>query len=347
LRHNRRQKDPYPIAISLAYLNQLQFDSLRPPALGVVLHVEADLRALVELGNSGFLHGCDMHEHVLAAALGRNKTITFGLIEELHGSILAHDKDAPLLFVENEICVSARAASRVKNPPAAAGFCQPDMSYKIRPTPEALLIKQASVVLCSVLFAGMCCGPALSKPKQTTKYVYYAISGNTPAAIYSALVSRGPRVGGIKAYASTTAVSSQTGKMLQGKSCQMQDYSFNIDFTIKLPKLKNENALQGGMKTQWRNFSQFLRTHEETHRSIWLSCGAALEAKIRAIKAKSCDDFNAKTVKLWDQIRASCAKKQDAFDVAEQRRLVRQPFMVMAHSRKAKSSLGLKVPKKK
>ncbi len=207
--------------------------------------------------------------------------------------------------------------------------------------------RQALVFLSSLACAGLFCEPAFSKPKQTTKYVYYVINGNTPASIYAALVSRGPRVDGIKAYAATTAISSQTGKMMQGKYCEMQDYSFNIDFTIKLPRLKNENALQGSTKTQWKNFSRFLKTHEETHRSIWLACGATLEAKVRAIKAKSCNDFNAKTAKLWDQIRASCAKKQDAFDVAEQKRLVQQPFMILAHSKKAKSSLALKVAKKK
>lgn len=212
---------------------------------------------------------------------------------------------------------------------------------------EAPLKRQVLVFLSSLACAGFYCEAAVSKPKQTTKYVYYVINGNTPASIYSTLVSRGPRVGGIKAYAATTAVSSQSGKMFQGKYCEMKDYSFNIDFTIKLPKLKNEKALQGSTKTQWKNFSSFLKTHEETHRSIWLACGTALEAKVRAIKAKSCKDFNAKTVKLWDDIRASCARKQDAFDAAEQKRLVRQPFMILAHSKKTKSSLALKVPKKK
>lgn len=203
------------------------------------------------------------------------------------------------------------------------------------------------VILCATIFACLMSNMASGKPKQTTKYVYYSIHGDTPASIYSNLVSRGPRVDGIKAYAATVAVSSQGGKMYQGKFCEIENYAFNIDFTIKLPKLKNENALKGSTKTLWRNFSTFLKNHEETHRSIWLACGSALEAKVHAIKAKTCTEFDAKTVKLWNEIRASCTKKQDAFDAAEQKRLLRQPFVVNVQGQRSKTSSALKVVKKK
>ena len=148
--------------------------------------------------------------------------------------------------------------------------------------------KSALLVLGSVFCACLHGQSALGKPAQTTKYTYYTISGNTPGAIYTTLVKRGPRVGGVKAYAATTAVSSQSGQLIQGKYCSLEDYRFKIDFTIKLPKLKNEAALKGATRTDWKKFSSFLKTHEETHRSIWLACAAALETKVKAIKTKSC-----------------------------------------------------------
>jgi predicted secreted Zn-dependent protease len=186
--------------------------------------------------------------------------------------------------------------------------------------------------------------PASAKPNHTTKYVYYSISGSTPQSIYSTLVKRGPKVGGIKAYAATTAVSSQSGQMTQGPTCEMKDYKFNIDFTIKLPKLKNEQALKGNTKAEWKKFSSFLKQHEETHRSIWLACGAALESKVKAIRAKSCTELNAKTITLWEQMRQSCSKKQDAFDVAEQKKLLRHPFVKLVMSHGSKSAKALAVP---
>jgi predicted secreted Zn-dependent protease len=188
---------------------------------------------------------------------------------------------------------------------------------------------------------------AISKPNQTTKYTYYTISGNTPGAIYTTLVRRGPRVGGVKAYAATTAVSSQSGQLTQGKYCSLEDYKFKIDFTIKLPRLKNEAALKGATKADWKKFSSFLKIHEETHRRIWLACAAALETKIKAIQTSSCAELNEKSTKLWEQMRASCAKKQDAFDVAEQARLLRHPFVKLVLSQGSRSSRALAVLKKK
>lgn len=207
--------------------------------------------------------------------------------------------------------------------------------------------KRALLVLASVSCACLMGNSALGKPAQTTKYTYYAISGNTPGAIYTTLVKRGPRVGGVKAYAATTAVSSQSGQLVQGKYCSLEGYRFKIDFTIKLPKLKNEAALSGATRTDWKKFSSFLKTHEETHRTIWLACAAELETKVHGIKAKSCSDLNKKTTRLWEQMRASCAKKQDAFDVAEQARLLRHPFVRLVLSQGSSTSKALAVLKKK
>ena len=206
---------------------------------------------------------------------------------------------------------------------------------------------RALLVLGSMFCAGLLSESAASKPVQATKYTYYTIYGDSPAEIYSTLVKRGPRVGGVKAYAATTAVSSQSGQLTQGKSCTLEDYKFKIDFTIKLPKLKNEAALTGATKTDWKKFSSFLKIHEETHRSIWLACAAELEEKVHAISATSCAGLNEKTTRLWEQMRTSCAKKQDAFDVAEQARLLRHPFVKLVLSQSARSRTALAVLKKK
>jgi predicted secreted Zn-dependent protease len=210
---------------------------------------------------------------------------------------------------------------------------------------EAQLNKRAVLVLGSVLATSFISESALCKPNQTTKYTYYTISGDTPGAIYSTLVKRGPRVGGVKSYAVTTAVSSPPGQLTPGKSCGQDNYKFKIDFTIKLPKLRNEAALKGATKSDWRKFASFLKAHEETHRSIWLSCAAEMETKVKAIQTTSCAELNEKSTKLWEQMRVSCAKKQDAFDVAEQARLLRHPFVRLVLSQGARTSTALAIPK--
>lgn len=175
--------------------------------------------------------------------------------------------------------------------------------------------------------------PGHAKPSFSTKYTYYLVGGDSVEDIYRAMLSKGPRVNGAKAYAATTATSSQDGKLRQAKSCQIEDYRLKIDFVIKLPKIRNEKILPASDRNRWTQFSAFLKKHEETHRSIWLDCAADLDRKVRAIKASTCAGADAKASKLWEQTRAACSKRHDAFDKAEQKKLMQHPFVRLVYKR--------------
>lgn len=172
-----------------------------------------------------------------------------------------------------------------------------------------------------------------AQPQQTTKYSYYFVRGDSVEDVYSAMLHEGPRVRGAKAYAATSATTTQDGKLRQGGSCQVENYKLKLDFVIKLPKLKNEKSLPASDRSQWQRFSAFLKKHEETHRSIWLGCAADLEAKVRALKAGTCADVDSKAQALWDKMRAACSKKHAAFDAAEQKKLMKHPFVRLVYKR--------------
>jgi predicted secreted Zn-dependent protease len=208
-------------------------------------------------------------------------------------------------------------------------------------------VNRSAIIAASLAVSTIFCGQVSSQPHYSTKYTYYTISGNNAGAIYATMVNRGPRVGGVKAYAKTSAVSTPSAQIIQGKTCKLKDYRLNFAFNINLPRLKNEAALSGNTKTQWRNFANFLKVHEETHRSIWLEYGAALEAKVWNIKASSCDELAAKIIKLRDQMGRECSKKQDAFDAAEQKKLMRHPFVRLVLLNVGHSTKALAVVKKK
>ena len=188
---------------------------------------------------------------------------------------------------------------------------------------------------------GLCAGVA-ANPVQTTRYAYYTVSGDSAVEIYDEMVRRGPRVNGTQAYAATSATTVQDGKLLQSSSCQIKDYRLKLSFVIKLPKIKNEKVLPASDRKQWRNFSAFLKSHEETHRQIWLGCAADLETKVKAIRARSCSDADAKAAKLWNRMRATCGQKHAAFDTAEQKRLMAHPFVQLVYRRHS-SAHGAKV----
>lgn len=176
-------------------------------------------------------------------------------------------------------------------------------------------------------------GEAFAKPVETTRYTYYAIGGDTAAEIYESMMRKGPKVNGAKAYAATSATTTQDGKLLQGASCKVQDYRLKLDFVIKLPKIRNEKALPAADRKRWQQFSSFLKAHEETHREIWMGCAADLERQVKAIKARSCDEADRRATQLWDKIRAACDRKHKAFDAAEQKRLMAHPFVKMVYKR--------------
>jgi predicted secreted Zn-dependent protease len=194
---------------------------------------------------------------------------------------------------------------------------------------KAVLISVAVLVL-------MACGDAaFAKPVERTKYTYYTISGVTAHEVYRAMQRRGPKVNGAKAYASTSATAVQNGKLLQGSSCRIVDYRIKLDFVIKLPRIGNEKILPTADRSHWRQFSAFLKQHEETHRRIWLGCAADVERQVKAIKTRSCQDASRRAAKLWEKMRASCGKKHEAFDAAEQKRLMTHPFVKLVFRRAA------------
>ncbi len=197
--------------------------------------------------------------------------------------------------------------------------------------------------LCVAITAAMSVN-VVAKPFQKTNYKFYSIKGDSPSEIYDSMIRRGPDVNGVNAYASTSATSSQNGKLLQqGGSCRVDSYKFNINFTINLPKLNNEAALRGPTSAKWGQFKSFLKTHEETHRRIWMSCAQTLEAQINALRAKSCKGLDQQAALLWKKMRVSCDAKHAAFDAAEQRRLIQHPFVRLVLGQPRTSTKAFKI----
>lgn len=180
--------------------------------------------------------------------------------------------------------------------------------------------------------------PASAGPAQSTSYSFYKISGKSAAAIYAAMISNGPRVRGAEAYAATTAETTQTGKLVQGSMCQVQNYRLKLDFVIRLPKLTGESAMAAGDRNRWRQFVAFLKRHEETHRSIWLDCAVRLERQVKALRIADCGAADRQAAKLWSATRAQCSARHDAFDAAEQKRIIRQPFVINALSNRSSAT---------
>jgi predicted secreted Zn-dependent protease len=183
------------------------------------------------------------------------------------------------------------------------------------------------LMFATVMIAGFASVTAEAQPLTTTNYQYYSIKGSSALEVYKSMLSRGPNVNGAKAYAATSAQSSQAGFLVQGQSCRIRDYQFKIDFVIKLPRMASENKLPPRVRAKWQQFSGFLKKHEETHRSIWIGCAKEFESKIASLSSGNCETVDSRAAQIWNRIRTACDRKHQAFDAAEQKRLAKHPFV--------------------
>jgi predicted secreted Zn-dependent protease len=173
----------------------------------------------------------------------------------------------------------------------------------------------------------------MARPFATTHYEYYSVSGMSAASLHHSLEVRGPQVGGYKAYAATSMDSHQTGALVQTPAgCAVTNYQLRLNFTMRLPRLAAGSAMNPALRAKWASFEKFVRTHEGVHRSIWMSCAAAAEAKVRAIRSRSCEAAGAMASGIIDEMWAQCTKRHDAFDAAQRNPLMRQPFIAAANA---------------
>jgi predicted secreted Zn-dependent protease len=199
----------------------------------------------------------------------------------------------------------------------------------------------------AVLAAGLAIGgEAQARPQVSTSYTYYPVSGSSAIDLYNAMIRRGPHVNGSQAYAMTSFAPDSKVSIIPGKTCRVH-FQFKLKFTIRLPRLTNESALSGQTRSTWREFSSFVRRHEETHRSIWTQCMQQLENKIDGIRGRDCLQAAKQAVAYSKQIMASCNRKQAAFDAAEQQRVRKHAFIKLVINNYVKRSRALAVKKKK
>src|SRR5262245_21917863 len=110
-----------------------------------------------------------------------------------------------------------------------------------------------------------------------TKYTHYLIAGESAASLKLSMMQKGPRVQAGHAYASTSMEPNIILKTRR-EVCRVEQFNFNMKFTIVLPKLKKSATLSPALRRSFESFYRSAKKHEDTHRSIWLKCGREIEA---------------------------------------------------------------------
>lgn len=160
--------------------------------------------------------------------------------------------------------------------------------------------------------------PAASELRHTTAYRTNPIHGTTPAQLWRSMRAHpiidedGPALANIT-HDHTLSVETERS----GGSCRVSNLDFRWKFVITLPKAVDEARMSGATRGMWREFTRFLKRHEERHRAIFLECGRDFLARAARITGGTCFGMKRKVQRFIDKEYAACMARQRAFDRRE------------------------------
>lgn len=170
----------------------------------------------------------------------------------------------------------------------------------------------------------------------STQYRDHRVRGVTPAEIWRYMNTHpiidpddGP------AYANLThdhdlklSVATQAGV------CRVTGLTFTWRFVLTLPKPVDTGSMTARTRSLWTSFAAALKRHEETHRQIFLKCGARfVPAAENLTGAAGCFGMKRKVQRFVDRRYAACMDEQRAFEKRDRSRILSQPFIRAATGR--------------
>lgn len=183
--------------------------------------------------------------------------------------------------------------------------------------------------------------PALAVPETVTNINYYDVDATSAPALHQQMIARGPVHGRGRAYANIVAKPDYSGQLVQGQSCRLEDFTVSAEFTMTLPRLGGGAKLSPDLAARWSSFEDFVRRHEEGHRAIWLETMDRARTRISALSAPTCRELQAEVDVEFQKEWRSGERRQDAYDRADQEKLVRHPLLQAAASARRKVASAL------
>ncbi len=186
-------------------------------------------------------------------------------------------------------------------------------------------------VASSAALIAMMSVPVHAELEITNDVSYFDVKGTTPIEIYRSILDRSLKIDGKRTVASITTKLTQSGDVQEsGNSCKVEDYKIRLNFVINRPQVANEKNLTPADKESWEQMYAFIKSHEELHRQIWLSCAEKLNSEVGTLAEASCDETVARTNSLWAQMIENCDQQQRSFDDVQTKSLLNQKFYIDA-----------------
>jgi predicted secreted Zn-dependent protease len=183
--------------------------------------------------------------------------------------------------------------------------------------------------------------PVKGQSHTVTKIKHYVVNGTTAASLDQQMIARGPIHGRARAYANIVAKPDYSGQLVQGQSCRLENFEVRAEFTMTLPQLADGAKLSKDLSARWESFQDFVRRHEEGHRTIWLDTMHQAQTRISALRAPSCPQLQVQIDEAFQDEWLAGGRRQDAYDRAEQDKLVRHPLVQAAAAARRKMGAAL------
>lgn len=176
---------------------------------------------------------------------------------------------------------------------------------------------------CAVLLAAYGCvvgtGPASAELRYKTTYRDNPIRGTASAELWRYMGSHpildedGPALANITHDHKLSVKTKRSDGV-----CRVSDLDFTWHFVITLPKAVDEARMSSKTRAMWREFTGFLKRHEEHHRAIFIGCGDDFVAKAAKLTADGpCFALKRKVRQFIDKQYELCMAKQRAYDRKE------------------------------
>ncbi len=167
--------------------------------------------------------------------------------------------------------------------------------------------------------------------KDTSSFIFYPVGGKTAPLVYEDIKKNAPRVAQNATFAFTMIATKTDKAEAKGKSeCHYKRFRTSAIYNFVIPRHTNSDDLKPKTRGKWANFVNYLRTHEEGHRTIWQNCLTDYDQQSLALKAETCEELNLAREKILNTLKRKCLAEDEAYDVQFRKAVLKDPFVAEA-----------------
>ncbi|PTW60075.1 putative secreted Zn-dependent protease [Breoghania corrubedonensis] len=126
------------------------------------------------------------------------------------------------------------------------------------------------------------------------------------------------------------------------RGCKLSNFKTRLDFTMTLPQARDRRRLSGKTEASWKQFTAFVKRHEEQHRSYIIECARRYERSASRQSPKNCASARRDVAKVFLAEMKRCGALHAALDRRDGQKLERLPLFAEALRKPSIATLAAK-----